>query len=394
MRGIEETHGKACAKRADPSRRCSRKGCSFRGYLYNPALATKSKMERGPRFPSIDEAKTWRANRVKELELGLRRAPTSVTLEQAWTKWHNDAKAGVLLTRSGQVYKPKTLRSYHGTMRNNVLPKHGNLPLSSVTREGLQRLIGRMNGERGKGTRGNSPATVRNTINALRVLFRDAEHLVPGGINPDPTVGLRLPSVQRKTKRRVTVAEAGELIAALPEHDRPVWATFFYSGLRVGEVQGLRWQDVDFDADELHVVQGWDAVDGAITPKSSAGQRTVPMPAVLKGYLEAQRDGRPDRKPHDLVFGRPDGRPFNPQSITQRADRTWKAADPPLARITPHDCRHAYAALMIAAGASLTALSEYMGHSDIHVTNDEYAYLLKGTRDADGKKLDALIAAG
>lgn len=348
-------------------------------------------MERGPRFKSPDEAKSWRINRLKELSQGVTRVRTATTLEQAWKRWHDDAAAGVLRTRSGDTYKPKTLRSYDGTMRSNVLPKHGNLSFSAVTREGLQRLVGAMNRADGKGEKGNSPSSVRNTINALRALYRDSAHIVPGGVHPDPTDGLRLPSVKVPTERRVTVAEAAKLIAALPEADRPIWAMFFYAGLRVGEVQALQWQDVDLTAPEIHVRRNWDAVAGEITPKYAASTRTVPVPTVVRDYLKAHKPRA--ARPADRVFARPDGTPFWPQTLTTRARRVWAKCKPPLEPISPHDARHAYAAMMLTAGTEMYALSEYMGHKDINQTVKRYGYLLAGTRKADAAKLDALLAA-
>ena len=391
MRGIEEKHGTACPKASKSSARCNRSGCSYRGLVYNAALPG-NRMERGPRFKSQDEAKTWRVNRLKELSQGVARVKTSTTLEQAWKLWHADAAAGVLRTRSGDTYKPKTLRSYDGTMRSNVLPKYGSQSLSAVTREGLQRLVNAMNRADGKGVRGNSPSSVANTINALRALYRDSGHIVPGSVHPDPTDGLRLPSVKVPAERRVTVAEADTLIDALPEADQRIWAMFFYAGLRSGEAQALQWQDLDLDAQEIHVRRNWDSVAGEVAPKSAAGVRTVPVPTLVKDHLEAHKKGHADAKPDHRVFARPDGRPFVAQSLSTRAKRLWGKCEPPLEPITPHDARHAYAALMLAAGTDMYALSEYMGHSDINITIKRYGYLLAGTRKADAAKLDALLA--
>src|SRR3954451_14756682 len=94
----------------------------------------------------------------------------------------------------------------------------------------------------------------------------------------------------------------------------------------------------------------------------AAGRCTVPMPAILIGYLKAhrQRNGNTG-----LVFGRTEDVPFTPQSVTQRADRIWKAAK--LDRITRHECRHVYASLMIDAGVNAPCRRSAvgpLGHED------------------------------
>ncbi len=81
-------------------------------------------------------------------------------------------------------------------------------------------------------------------------------HTRPSGCNSDcrPTVA--------------SAEEAAKLLAALPEADRPLWATAFYAGLRRGELQALRWSDVDLGRSEIRVERSWDQVEGAIEPKS------------------------------------------------------------------------------------------------------------------------------
>ena len=72
---------------------------------------------------------------------------------------------------------------------------------------------------------------------------------------------------------------------------------------------------------------------------------------------------RPEREGAELFFGRTPTTPFTAEQLQRRADRAWKAAG--LERITPHECRHTFASLMIAAGVNAKALSTYMGHANI-----------------------------
>ena len=84
--------------------------------------------------------------------------------------------------------------------------------------------------------------------------------------------------------------EAVVLLAALPVEDRPIWATAFYAGLRLGERKELRWEDVTLATGLLRVERGWDVVQGEIdAPKSREGRRSVPIPAVLRTALLEHR---------------------------------------------------------------------------------------------------------
>jgi integrase len=115
----------------------------------------------------------------------------------------------------------------------------------------------------------------------------------------------------------------------------------------------------------------------------------VPLAQPLRGHLAAHRlAGTPS--PEDPVFGRPDGKVFCSGAVTQRARKAWKAAG--LALIGLHECRHTYAAYMIAAGVNAKALSAYVGHSSITMTLDRYGHLMPGNEDEAASMLAAYLA--
>jgi integrase len=182
---------------------------------------------------------------------------------------------------------------------------------------------------------------------------------------------------------------AEALIATVPEVDRPVWATAMYAGLRRGELQALRAEDVDLDNGVIRVEFGWEYRDGQIPLKSNAGRRKVPIPGVLRGFLAARFAesgyGGPDR-----LFGfASSASPFDPGELTRRADRAWDAAG--LERITLHECRHTFASLMIAAGVNAKALQGFMGHANISITLGRYGHLMPGSEAEAADLLDAYL---
>ena len=142
---------------------------------------------------------------------------------------------------------------------------------------------------------------VRNIVIPVRVVFRHA--LERDEINANPTSGLRLPNNIGRRERTASPSEAAELLAALPDNLRPIYATAFYAGLRRGELRGLRWDDVNLAKGVIHVRRSWDDYAGEITPKSAKGTRTVPLTALLNRIYGRQAKSHPQdaRRPRQPI---------------------------------------------------------------------------------------------
>lgn len=110
----------------------------------------------------------------------------------------------------------------------------------------------------------------------------------------NPTVDLGLPTAGSRD-RAASPTQAAELLVVLAEAEAAIWATAFYGGLRRGEIQALRVQDVDFEANTIRVERGWDAKEGPIEPKSRAGRRAVFMLEALQTFLERSTVAIPRR---------------------------------------------------------------------------------------------------
>jgi integrase len=116
----------------------------------------------------------------------------------------------------------------------------------------------------------------------------------------------------------------------------------------------------------------------------------VPIAAALRDHLVEHKLAA-GREGGQLLFGRTPSDPFGGKALQDRADMTWKEAG--LARITPHECRHTFASLMIAAGVNAKALSTFMGHANIAITLDRYGHLMPGSEAEAAGLLDAYLGA-
>jgi integrase len=140
----------------------------------------------------------------------------------------------------------------------------------------------------------------------------------------------------------------------------------------------------------FRIERGWDQIEGPVEPKSRSGRRVVPISATVRAFLLRRKlsvawPARAGLRPPRRIAVQP------PRPGINRARKAWKRAELP--ELTPHEARHSYASLMIAAGVNAKALSTYMGHATISVTLDLYGHLLPGAEHEAAAMLDSYLAA-
>jgi len=205
-------------------------------------------------------------------------------------------------------------------------------------------------------------------------------------ITRNPAAGLPLPRVEVEEMRFLAPAEVAALVEAIDPRYRTWALTAAYSGLRFGELAGLRRSRLDLLRRRIEVFEIVVEVRGHHyfgPPKTRAGRRSVPIPAFLADEL-ALTAGALD--PGALVFPAPEGGPLRASSWRRRV---WQPAiqSAGVAPLRPHDLRHTAVTLWIAAGASPKEIAVWAGHSSVSSVLDRYGHLLPGQ---EARVVDAL----
>lgn len=373
--GVEVAHRKSCRSRAGGRCDCQP---SWRAKVTGP----DGKRVSSPRFTSLAAARNWRTDRLAEINAGRYVEPTTRTVEQAAKDFIAGARAGHVLNRNGEPYRPSVVRGYERDVARHVLPLLGARRLSDVRRGDVQRLVD------GLVAQGLSGSTVRNALDPLRCIYGRA--VKRDEVPFSPCERLEVPRATGRRERTASPAEAKRLLAGLPPEDRALWATAFYAGLRMGEIRALRWDDVDLEAGLIRVARSWDDAEGEQQGgKSHAATRTVSLIGELRPYLLAHRLAT-GRRGDELVFGRTSTEAPIRSTIRSRARRAWDAAG--LRSIAPHECRHTYGSMLAAAGIDVGERQRQMGHASSAMM-DRYTHGLDGSVAAAGQQLQAWLDA-
>ena len=258
--------------------------------------------------------------------------------------------------------KQSTCKRYRSTINCHLLPAFGHKRLCDISTLNLQAfVIAKMDG-------GLGWEVCSHLKNLMSLIFNFAKRW--GHYAGDnPAVGVMLSEKVRVHERHALTAEQSyRLIAALHEPVATITQVGVYAGLRIGEILGLRWQDVDLRTRSMHIRQA--SYRGTIgTPKTKGSKRTLPIPAPLAEALQRhhQRSGSHD----GLVFPTSAG---TPHSDTNLAARHLKPAGKKIGApwIGWHSLRRTHATLLSESGASPKDAQAQLGHSNISTTMDIY----------------------
>jgi integrase len=304
-----------------------------------------------------------------------------------------DYLAGWIVTVRPRL-RAATHREYARHVADYWRPLAG-IPLTKLTPATVEKTMA------GLLERGLAAQTVRHARSTLRRALHDAQR--DGLLTRNVAALARPPRIVRREMRSLTPAEVARLLAATADDPHgPLFAVAVGSGLRLGELLGLRWTDVDLDGRTLVVRRSLSRAHAGgyelAEPKTARSRRTVMLPAVAVDGLRRQKARQAVAQlaagsawqGGGLVFADPVGRPLAPSEVSRAfhvvAERLGLS-------VRLHDLRHTAASLMLAGGVPLKVVSEALGHSSIAITADVYSHVTPELRREAADAMDRALGA-
>lgn len=236
-----------------------------------------------------------------------------------------------------------------------------------------------------------APSTLRNLVSLLRSIYASA--VLDRLAATSPVVRVQLPRHDRPRVVPLTVVQVQQLADAMPGRNRAMVVTQAGLGLRIGELLALRVQDVDFLRRTARVE--WQIAPGAKVrsePKTPRSRRTVPLPQVVADALAAHLAAFPAND-EGSIFTTRTGAVYRHDYYGARIfAAAVKRTGLPVGTTT-HDLRHHYASVLLAAGESVVAVAERLGHENAALVLKTYGHLMPDSEDRTRRAVDEAWSA-
>jgi integrase len=335
-------------------------------------------------FPIEREAKQQEAQWVTERAAGTSVDPSRMTVGALLATWLETIEPNV---------KRKTFVAYEHTVHHHLIPALGHRKLQTLTSVNVHDAY----------TAKRKVNTGARTLQLMHLRLCQALDLAVNWQLVAKNVArlVETPSAPPKPHTVWTPEEQHRfLTAAADEHHHPIWHVLVTTGLRRGELLGLRWADLDLAGQCLRVEQQVVMVGTRLeitSVKTEKSRRRLGLPPSLVSMLLAHRERQLDRieragevwEDHDLVFATGLGRPLAPRNVARAFKALCQRAGVP--EITLHQGRHTHTTTLIAAGVPIGVVSQRLGHSKVSTTMDIYAHILPSMQEAATAAIETLF---
>lgn len=335
-------------------------------------------------FKTQREGLDWLQEMRNQVQAGLTMTGAQMSLSEYLDQW--------LGTIRGSV-RPKTLLQYTQIVHGHIIPMLGKIKLKDLRPDQIQALYNM------KMDTGTSARTVILIHAVLHKALKQA--LKMGIIGRNPADAVTRPRFRRKEMRTLSDAQVRSFLSfAEGSRFKVLYWLAVTTGLRQGELLGLKWSDMDWTNRRLRIVRQLQRLPGSLVfsePKSAAGRRVIALGAATLEKLQHQQDLQSEErrnageswKENDLIFPSPLGTPMDPSNLYHGFKALLKAAGLPDIRF--HDLRHTAATLMLQQGVHPKVVQERLGHSDITLTLNTYSHVLPAMQEEAAEKLDTLL---
>jgi integrase len=337
-------------------------------------------------FKSQRECRDWLKATNSQIETGLTFKGAQVTLSDYMESWLGITKTAV---------KPKTYEQYHQIAHQYIIPAMGRMKLKDIRPDQIQTIYT---------DRLKQGSSARLVVMIHAVLHRSLNQAMKLGlIGRNPASAVTRPKLQHKEMQTLDDTQVRNLLlAAKGSRYEALYQLAVATGMRQGELLGLRWSDLDWDNRRLRVQRQLQRIEhqGLVysEPKTKAGRRGIVLGKStiekLRTHNELQQLERHFAgkrwQENDLIFPTTVGTPNEPSNLIKQFKILLKQAGLPDIRF--HDLRHTAATLMLQQGIHPKVVQERLGHSNISMTMDIYSHVLPSMQDEAADKIDELIS--
>ena len=293
--------------------------------------------------------------------------------------------------------RPSSHKTYQGYIKNHIKPHIGNIPLTKLTTLDLQVMYqelltkGRVDRiESQHQPKGLSAKTVRNLNQIISSAMKLA--IQQKLISSNPADGCALPRIEHKEMKTLP---ADQLAAFLNEAKRTGTFELYYidlaTGLRRGELLGLKWQDIDLDNGIIHVRRQIGRIDGKVQEaplKTKNAYRNISIGADAVSILREKK--KQDGGRSEYVFPSPTGGPMSPDSVLKMLHRVLERAGLP--ELSFHVLRYTFATLALQNGVDIKTVSGMLGHFSAGFTLDTYAHVTTAAQRQAAETMGDVLA--
>ena len=283
--------------------------------------------------------------------------------------------------------RPTSLSRLDSTVRNQILPQWGGVPLSAISNADVRAWAAKLRAD------GMSISSVRKAVFTLRRIMDAA--VADRRLTHNPADNVPMAAEEPGEQRFLTQVEVDDLAEVMAPRFRAMVLIAAYGGLRFGELAALRRERVDILRGRVHVAESLVDVNGELSfgpTKTRNGRRNVPLPRSVVREVSTHLENYVGPAADALLFTGQFNQPLRRSGFR----RNWwmpavAAAD--LEGLRFHDLRHTYVSLLVRAGANVKEVSTWAGHSTVAFTLDRYGHLYDDADDSMPERLDELLQA-